>query len=151
MPAYLPGEFVSICCSKHYDNSRGHQMPPNNNTATSFIAHAFFGKNDVDLLKEDLRSEQQCSNMYRQLREGWMPKYDIGTLGFGSPLPLQLHGLGCNANRSLNFYAVDIRHYPMFLNNLVGMKDNLLGGNHFASGADGAFIVDVKVSCFCFY
>lgn len=107
MPTYKPGEFVSFCCGS---NSSG-------DIRDSFLSM----KDSSAYIRDDATSWQHrlCRKLHLAQTFGWFPAAPPSDLSFihDNSQMAQINGLRCRTarNRTLNFYAMDIRRSYMFL------------------------------------
>lgn len=105
---YKPGEFVSFCCGSN--NSSGNIHDP-------FLS----AKYSDTYVREDATSWQyrQCRKLHLERTFGWLPATPPSDLSFihNNSQMTEINGLQCRTarNRTLNFYAMDLKRSYMFL------------------------------------
>lgn len=109
MPTYKPGEFVSFCCGS---NSSGGDSPdafPSVKDSSAYV------------VRENATGWQHrlCRRLHLKQTFEWLPVMPPSDLSFSNDISqmAQVNGLRCRTarNRTLNFYAMDIRRSYMFL------------------------------------
>ena len=142
---YNPMEYVTFCCDQkhnhiHYGNDLSHhhiQPRYSFNQLHSFKPRDPFV---VDTLKS--RDYRECMKVRQRREHKWLPIMDVGSLGFDSEeYGANISELGCQTNKSLNFYSLSSKEGKAFAEGL-GVN---IDGNSTHQGM-ATLIVDMDVS-----